>query len=243
MKALTFSKRNIKEMLRDPMSLIFGIGFPVVLMTAFYFLSKSIEGMPENFSVASFAPGMVVFGLSFLSIFLGLLISGDKETAFLSRLFASPMTAFDFLCGYSLPCVAVGLIQSAVSFAFALALGFSPSVKIFLCVFALCANSLLYISFGLLCGTLLGQKAIGAAGTIVVNLSAWLSGTWFDLSLIKGGFKKVCEVLPFYHAVEAVKNTLDGNAQAVAVDIAIVLAYSAVIFAVSIVFFKRKMKR
>lgn len=243
MKALTFSKRNFKEILRDPLSLIFGIGFPVVLMTAFRFLSKSIEGMPDNFSAAALTPGMVVFGLSFLSIFLGILISGDRETAFLSRLFASPLTVFDFVFGYSLPCVGVALIQSAVSFAFSFLLGFSPSAKLFLCIPVIAVDSLLYISFGVLSGSVFSQKALGAFNTIIVNLSAWLSGTWFDLSLVKGGFKKVCEILPFWHAVEAVKNTLAGDAKAAFVNLAVVLAYSAVIFAIAGILFKKQMKK
>ena len=130
MRALTFSKRCFKEILRDPLSLIFGIGFPVILMTAMHFLSKSIEGMPDSFSISAFAPGMVVFGLSFLSIFLGILLSGDRETAFLARLFASPLTVSDFIFGYSLPGVAVGLLQSVVSIAFACALGFGFSWRL-----------------------------------------------------------------------------------------------------------------
>lgn len=242
MRALTFSKRNIKEILRDPLSLIFGIGFPVVLMTAMHFLSKSIEGMPDAFSIFAFAPGMVVFGLSFLSIFLGILISGDRETAFLARLFASPLTAFDFLFGYSLPCVGVGLLQSAVSFAFACLLGFEPSVKLLLCVFAVAVDSLLYISLGILSGTLFNQKSMSAFNTIIVNVSAWLSGTWFSLDMIKGGFKTVCEVLPFYHAVEAVKNTLGGDSKAALLNLCVVFAYSAAIFVLAGVLFKRKMK-
>ena len=242
MRALTFSKRNLKEILRDPLSLIFGIGFPVVLMTAMHFLSKSIEGMPNTFSISAFAPGMVVFGLSFLSIFLGILISGDRETAFLSRLFASPLTAPDFLFGYSLPCVAVGLIQSAVSFAFACFIGFDAGIKLLLCVFAIAADSLLYISLGVLSGTLFTQKTMSAFNTIIVNLSAWLSGTWFSIDMIKGGFKKVCEVLPFFHAVEAVKNTLSGDTKAVLLNLSVVLLYSAAIFLAAGLLFKRKMK-
>lgn len=242
MRALTFSKRNIKEILRDPLSLIFGVGFPVVLITAFHFLSKSIEGMPDFFSISALTPGMVVFGLSFLSIFLGILISGDRETAFLARLFASPLTAFDFLFGYSLPCVIVGVIQSAVSFLFACLIGFKPSWKLVLCLLVLAADSLLYISLGVLSGTLFSQKALGAFNTIIVNLSAWMSGTWFDLSMIQGGFKRVCELLPFYHAVEAVKNTLSGSAGSVLRSLAVVLAYSAVIFVASGILFKKRMK-
>ena len=243
MKALTFSKRNFKEILRDPLSLIFGVGFPVVLMAAFRLLSKSIEGMPDNFSAPSLTPGMVVFGLSFLSIFLGILISGDRETAFLSRLFASPLTVFDFVFGYSLPCVGIALIQSAVSFAFSFLLGFSPSVKLIFCIPVIAVDSLLYISLGVLSGSVFTQKAIGAFNTIIVNLAAWLSGTWFDLSLVKGVFKKICEILPFWHAVEAVKNTLAGDAGAALVNLAVVAAYSVVIFAVAGILFKRKMRK
>lgn len=243
MRALTFSKRCFKEILRDPLSLIFGIGFPVVLMTAMHFLSKSIEGMPDSFSISAFAPGMVVFGLSFLSIFLGILLSGDRETAFLARLFASPLTVFDFIFGYSLPGVAVGLLQSVVSIAFACALGFGFSWRLLPCALILAADSLLYISLGLLSGTLFSQKSMSAFNTIIVNLSAWLSGTWFSLDMIKGPFKTVCQCLPFYHAVEAFKNTLAGDTSAVFVNLAVVLGYSAIIFAAGALLFGKKMKK
>ena len=243
MRALTFSKRSFKEILRDPLSLIFGIGFPIVLMTAMHFLSKSIEGMPNSFSISAFAPGMVVFGLSFLSIFLGILIAGDRETAFLERLFASPLTVFDFLFGYSLPCIGVGLLQSAVSIAFACAIGFEFSWRLLFCFLILAADSLLYISLGLFSGTIFTAKTMSAFNTIIVNLSAWLSGTWFDLNMIKGAFKTVCECLPFYHAVEAFKNTLSGDTCAVLVNLSVVLGYSAVIFAAAALLFKKKMKK
>lgn len=243
MRALTFSKRSLKEILRDPLSLIFGIGFPIVLMTAMHFLSKSIESMPENFSISAFAPGMVVFGLSFLSIFLGILISSDRETAFLARLFASPLTVSDFIIGYTLPCIGVGLLQSAVSIAFACVLGFEFSWKLALCLLILAADSLLYISLGMLSGTLFTAKSMSAFNTIIVNLSAWLSGTWFDLGMIKGSFKTVCKCLPFYHAVEAFKNTLSGDGNAVLLNVAIVIGYSAVTFIAAGLLFKKKMKR
>ena len=111
-----------------------------------------------------------------------------------------------------------------------------------MCLLVLAADSLLYISLGVLSGTLFSQKAMSAFNTIIVNLSAWMSGTWFDLEMIKGGFKTVCEILPFYHAVEAVKNTLGGDSKAVLVNLAVVLAYSAVIFIIAGILFKKKMK-
>lgn len=242
MRALSFSKRNLKELLRDPLSLVFGAGFPVLLLVLFNFLSKSVEQMPDIFSIASLAPGMVVFGLSFLSVLLGLLISGDRETAFLSRLFASPMVASDFVLGYVFPGIGLGVIQSAISFAVACLLGFDVSWRLLLCFPVLAVDSLLYISFGVFSGTLFSQKALGAFNTMVINLSAWLSGTWFDLELFGGNFKKVCKLLPFYRAVDAAKAVFSGDAKAVSVDLLIVAVYSAVILSVSTLIFKRKMK-
>lgn len=92
MRFLNFSSRNRKEILRDPLSLVFGIGFPVIMLALFSVLSNSIQGMPkEIFSISNFAPDMVVFGLSFITLFLGTLMANDRKSSFLARLFSSPL--------------------------------------------------------------------------------------------------------------------------------------------------------
>lgn len=97
MRSLVFASRNRKELLRDPLNLAFGIGFPVVLLLL---LSAIQANIPVSlFEISSLSPGVAVFGLSFMSLFSGTLIAKDRTTSFLMRLFASPLTASDFILG------------------------------------------------------------------------------------------------------------------------------------------------
>ncbi|HBL50927.1 MAG TPA: ABC transporter permease, partial [Firmicutes bacterium] len=101
MKSLAFAARNRKELLRDPLNLAFGLGFPLVLMLL---LSAIQANIPVSlFEIEKLAPGLAVFGLSFISLFSGTLIAKDRGTSFLMRLFASPLSASDFILGYTMP--------------------------------------------------------------------------------------------------------------------------------------------
>ena len=92
---LAFASRNTKEILRDPVNLAFGIGFPLVLMLL---LSAIQANIPVSlFEIDKLAPGLAVFGLSFISLFSGTLIAKDRSTSFLARLFSSPLTAIEFI--------------------------------------------------------------------------------------------------------------------------------------------------
>lgn len=101
MRLSVFSLRNSKEIVRDPLNLAFGIAFPIVLILLFTAIQANI---PVNlFEIQSITPGIAVFGLSFLSLFSGMLIAKDRSTSFLMRLFASPLSPSDFILGYALP--------------------------------------------------------------------------------------------------------------------------------------------
>ena len=116
MKSFIFANRNFKEITRDPASMIMSIGFPVLLILALSLMKQSIGGMADIFEVGNFTPSMMVFGLSFFGMFVGSLMSTDNETSFLMRLFASPLTAFDYIIGYSLPVLPLALIQGICCF-------------------------------------------------------------------------------------------------------------------------------
>ena len=121
MRSLAFASRNRKELLRDPLNLAFGIGFPVVLL---FLLSAIQANIPVSlFRIARLSPGVAVFGLSFMSLFSGTLIAKDRTTSFLMRLFASPLSASDFILGYVLPLLPIALAQSAICFVTSFFLG------------------------------------------------------------------------------------------------------------------------
>ena len=240
MKALIFSKRNLKEIIRDPVSLAFGVGLPVVMMIIFYYLYRSVSGMPSIYGVNSMAPGMAVFGLSFITLFMGMLIANDAQSSFLSRLFASPMKSTDFILGYSLPMLPCALFQIVICLAIGAVMGMKISIHILPAVIFLLIDALFYISLGLLFGSLFNSNQVGGISSLIVNAAAILSGTWIPLDTVKGGFKTVCNMLPFSHSLTLVKNTLAGDYSNTLKDFVWVAISTLIISFAAAAIFKKK---
>lgn len=242
MRMLTFSGRTRKEILRDPINLGFGLGFPVVLILL---LSAIQANVPVPlFEIEMLAPGMTVFGLSFITLFSATLLAKDRGSALLQRLYTTPLTAADFIFGYTLPLLPMAIAQSAVCFLVAIPLGLPVTAGIIRAVVAGIPAAVLFIALGLLCGSVFNVKQVGGiCGALLTNLTAWLSGIWFDLDLVGGAFKKIAEVLPFMHAVKLEQAMYAGTTSGVWEHFAWVAGY-AVLFTVLAVFaFLRQMNR
>ena len=242
MKTITFAKRNTKEILRDPINLAFGLGFPLVLLVL---LSAIQANVPVSlFEIQHLTPGITVFGLSFITLFSATVISKDRSSSLLQRLYTTPLTALDFILGYTLPIIPIAVAQSFVCYVAALLLGLELSVNILYAVVLIIPISVLYIAMGLLFGSMLTDKQVGGVcGGLLTNLSAWLSGTWFDLELVGGSFKKISYALPFVHAVEMERAALSGNFGEILPHFAWVMAYSLVVSLLAVLMFLRQMNR
>lgn len=240
MKALIFMQRTTKEILRDPLTLLFGIGFPVIVLLL---LSAIQANVPESlFPLNILTPGIAVFGLSFLSLFAGLLIARDRTSAFLTRLYASPLKARDYLIGYTIPFIPIGLAQGTVSFLVSMMLGLTPDFRIILSIASLIPTIILHIALGMLAGTLLNDKQVGGiCGALLTNLSAWLSGAWFDISLIGGIFEKLARSLPFYHGVEAARMALAGSYSQMGMHLIWVASYAIILAGIAVIAFRKQM--
>ena len=204
MRMFTFAKRCAKEILRDPINLGFGLGFPLVLL---FLLSAIQANIPVSlFEIDTLAPGMTIFGLSFITLFSATLISKDRESALLQRLYTTPLTGPDFILGYMLPILPIALGQALICYLFAIPLGLTVRIEIIYAIIGIIPMAVFNIALGLLFGSILGVKQVGGiCGALLTNLSAWLSGIWFDLTLVGGFFVKIANVLPFVHAVEMEK--------------------------------------
>jgi ABC-2 type transport system permease protein len=242
MKMMTFAKRCAKELLRDPINIAFGLGFPLVLLLLLSALQANIP--VSLFEIDTLTPGLTVFGLSFMTLFSATLIAKDRETALLQRLYTTPLTGLDFILGYMLPLFPIALTQSILCYLFAIPLGLTVSVNILYAVLGAIPMAIFNIALGLLCGSLLGVKQVGGiCGALLTNLSAWLSGVWFDLNLVGGTFRKIAYMLPFVHAAELEKALFSGNFDAAAAHILPILLYSVFITAAAVFYFLRQMKR
>lgn len=241
MRMLTFAGRTAKEILRDPLNLAFGLGFPLVLL---FLLSVIQANIPVAlFDLRRLTPGITVFGLSFITLFAATLISKDRSSSFLQRLYTTPLTALDFILGYTLPMIPMAVAQSGVCYIAALILGLKGSVTIVYATAFIIPVSILYIALGLLCGSVLNDKQVGGiCGALLTNLSAWLSGIWFDLELVGGTFQKIACALPFVHAVQLEQAVLAGNFTNISPHFWWVLGYAAVSLAAAVPLFLRQMK-
>ena len=242
MRMMTFVKRCTKEILRDPINVFFGLGFPLVLLLL---LSAIQANIPANlYEINTLTPGISVFGLAFMTLFSATLIAKDRESALLQRLYTTPLTGMDFILGYMFPMLPFALVQITFCFLFAIPLGLTVRVNIVYAILGSLPMAVFNIALGLFCGSMFGVKQVGGiCGALLTNLSAWLSGVWFDLNLVGGTFKKVANVLPFYHAAELEKALFNGEFDAVGEHILPIILYSVCMLAIAVFTFLRQMNK
>lgn len=246
MRAYVFASRNTKEILRDILTLFFGLAFPLVILLLLYAIGSAVpeEAHLDMFDIENLTPGITVFGLSFIALFSAQLIAKDKTTSFMMRLFTSPIKSSEFILGYTLPLIPMSLAQTLICYITAIILGLEFTPNILLAAVVNIPIALVFIALGLLCGTVLSEKAVGGiCGALLTNLSAWFSNIWFDTALVGGWFEGIANAMPFAHAVNAARYALNGEFESVMTDLLWVISYAVVLLAVAIVIFTVKMKR
>ena len=241
MKSIVLSSRTTKEIIRDPLTLFFGLLFPIFLLVLLTLMNQNIPG--DIFDINELTPGIAVFGLSFMALFAGQIIAKDRASELLTRLFTTPMKSSDFIIGYTLPLIPMSILQTVFYFIAALFLGMEFKWTILPTILSIFPIGIVFISTGLLLGSLLSEKAVGGIlGALMTNVTALFSGAWFSVDLVGGAFEKIAHVLPFYHAVEMSRATLRGEYAGVFPHIWWVLGYAIILSGLAIFVFKKKMK-
>lgn len=217
MRILVFTRRNLKEILREPLSLIFNFAFPIVMLLLFYCFimgkdKETIERTMPMFLPNRIVPSIVIFGFSFLSLFTGMLVAKDQSTAFAIRLKASPLEPYELFMGYFIPMVFIAYIQMLivyiVGFIFSLMTEVVFDLFSFQILLTFVANlpiMIFFISIGILIGLLVNEKAVGGIASLIVNLVAITSGMFMPIDQM-GCFKCFSTILPFLHAVSLSQN-------------------------------------
>lgn len=241
MRFRALASRNAKELMRDPLNLVFSTGLPLLLLVLMSVIERNVS--VDIFRIELLAPGMAVFGLSFVMLFSGQLLGRDRSTSFLMRLFVSPLSSSDFIVGYTLPFIPIAIIQSGVCFLVAFAFGLTPTWNVLLSFVMLIPSALFYIGAGLLLGSLLNDRQVPGIASIVINVAALAGGVWFDLALVGGAVHDVCYLLPFVHTVDLAKAALAGDFAEMWVSLLWVVGYTIVVFALAVWCFRRNMYR
>jgi ABC-2 type transport system permease protein len=228
-------------MLRDKLTLGLGIGFPVLLFLLLTLLQSNLP--VELFTAERLTPGIATFGFSFISLFSALIVAKDRDSSLMLRLQTSPLRDWEYMVGYTAPLLPMAFAQCVILFGVACLFGLHADAKVLLAMVVLIPAAILYIAIGLLCGTLLNDKQIGGlCGALLTNVSAWLSGTWFDLDLVGGVLKKIAECLPFCHSVNAGRYALQGAYAKIVPELIWVIGYAAVLLIAAVVVWAVKMR-
>ena len=251
MRAIAFAQRNIKELFRDIVSYIFCIGLPVVMLIVMTIVNLSIpqtEGAPKVFRIDQLTPAMAVFAMTFLMLFVCIRVSSDRSSAFLTRLYASPMKGSDFILGYILPFALTGIIQAVITYLSGeiislIVNGYSMNIGYMLLSIPLSIPSImLFIGIGIIFGSLFNAKAAPGICSAVITGAAILGGIYMDIEAMGGSWKTVCQCFPFYHCVKAARLAIVGNFEDMLSPLLICSAFALVIFVISIIVFSLKMK-
>lgn len=237
MKTIVFIKRNLKEILRDPISLIFCLGLPLFLLVIF----QQFNIPSDVYSIENFTPSIIVFSFGFISLFSGLLVSKDRTSSFLTRLFSSPLTAFNYIMGYSVSLLPLAIVQSTLFLLVAMLFGLKFSINVFFTILISIPISILFIGMGILIGCSFNDKQTPGFASIIIQLVSFTSGIWFDVNMLSVGFQNFCNILPFKYALDLMKAALSGNFDNMTNAILILSLYTIVIFTIAVIVFKHKM--
>lgn len=244
-----FSSRNIKEILREPLSYIFCLGFPLVMLVIMTFVNESIppqSGMTV-FRIDNLYGGISVFGQTFIMLFTAITVSKDRAGAFLVRMYSTPMTTADFVLGYILPMTALSVIQNVITAVASLIISFIVGIEIniagmLLSVIVLIPSAVMFTGFGLLFGTLFSDKSAPAISSIIISLSSFLGGIWFDTDNAGGVMLKISKCLPFYYCTKTARLSTAMDFGNFFIPIIIVIACSVIVVILSAWIFRTKMK-
>ncbi len=236
MKTLNFAKRNIKEIIRDPLSIIFAVILPLFLLVIF----QQFKIPNDAYKIENFTPGIIIFGLSFISMFTAVLVAKDRSTSLLTRLAISPMKSHEYVLGYILAVLPVILIQNLLFFAAAVILGLDFGVNVILTMLISLPISILFIALGILIGSITTEKSASGVASVVVQLVAFTSGMYFTADMVGKGFAAVCNALPFSACLNILKFTLNGGDE-IWRSVIIAVAYTIAVLILAVFIFNRKM--
>jgi len=241
MRFLSLASRNLKEIYRDPLAIAWGMVFPAVLMPAIISIGKNAP--MEIFTANALTPAVAVFSFGFLTLFSAIILAKDRESAFLTRLLTTPLTATDFILAYILPFLPIAILQIIICFVVGSFYGVTINSTILITLIILFTMAVGCISLGMILGYLFTEKQAPGVSSIVIVIISLLGGCWMDLKAIGGVFETIGYSLPFAHAIDAARAVLNGSSvSGIVTDFYWVLGYTLVFFVVGIFCFRWRTK-
>lgn len=240
-----FFKRNLKEIFRDPIVYIFCILFPSLMILLFAIINHFSK--IQLFEMKELIPGILIFSYSFVMLSITITISKDIHSFFLKRLYISPMKTRNFIFGYSLIAINIGIIQAFIT----MLLGYIVSLFVKEDYFSFSSSILLFLSslpylifsifIGLFISSIFSEKASPAITSIFISLSGILSGCYIPLEDM-GSFEIFCRYLPFYPEVKIgrlITNSISFSNDYY-IDLLVIFIYMFISIFLGVFFFNRQ---
>ncbi len=242
-KLLTLTKRNLKEIIRDPLSLIFCLGFPLVMLVLLQTIFKNMQFVPDNFKIENYAVGICIFGYTFGMMFIAMMISADKNSEFICRINIAPIGKTHYVLSYALCAFPIFFAQTLLFLLVATLFGLSFSFKILVATVYLIPSMILFISIGILMGTIAkNEKQSGPLCSIIISASSILGGVFMPVEGL-GTFSNIVNILPFVHSVKISSGVFLGDYSCIFPHVIWVLGYAIIFFLATLVIRKIKSKR
>lgn len=241
MRSSKLVERNVKEVVRDPLSLGIAVALPLVLLFTLQALGG--DGTPY-LTPTLLTPGIVLFGFVMVMFSSAMILSRDRETALLARLLTTPLRSSDFVSGYSLPYVLLAVAQATVLLVVGAFLGLEANGSIAIVVLVFVSMAVFYVALGMILGATLTVAQTSGGYALVLVLTIF-GGAWFDLEEIGGVFLTIGDLLPFKHALDATRAVLADGAGLgdVGADLVWVGGYTVGAVVVAVLTFRRQMSR
>ncbi len=250
-RGLLFSRLVGLTLLRDPLAYIFCIGTPAGMMLLFYII---YVGMPAEaqanvtiFRPDILTPGIAVFGFTFVMLLATLVVSRDRTTAFLERLCATPLRTADFLIGYVMPLLALGVGQCVMTLVVGAVLGATVNAPLTFtgCIASLVSlmpTLLFFIGMGIGFGSVLSATAAPGITSLLITLTGMMGGIWMPLDTMPK-LERVCAFFPFLHMVRLGQGAMSGVCPDVWLHLTVTLAYTALAVIAPLVLFPRALRK
>lgn len=240
MKLKALVKRNLLQTLLDPLSLIFCLGFPIVMLVLLQTIFASMEFVPPNFEIQNYAIGICVFGYTFTMMFTAMNVAEDKNSQFIMRINMAPVKKSVYLFSFMVSSMPVAFVQTVIFLLISLIFGFEFSVNLPIALGMLVPSMIFYVSFGVLLGALCKtEKQAGPICSILISATAMLGGVFMPIDNL-GIFSTIVNFLPFTHTVKVASELYSSGILACLPHLFWVLGYSLAIWILIIIAYKLK---
>jgi ABC-2 type transport system permease protein len=202
-------------MVREVVPLVWGVGFPMILLSVMGEFSHGAEAALGGFSlVASYEPILIAFTCSTFALQgLPAVLAGYRERGVLRRLNATPVGAGRLLGAQLTVNLSVTLIATAGilivgAAAFGVPLPHQPAGFIV----ALVLTAAAMLTLGLLIASLARNgRVAGAVGTMLFLPLMFFAGLWMPQATMPAGLRRVGDDTPLGAAVSALQHSMAGQ--------------------------------